>query len=182
MGKRGIRIGERVQISGVTGDVINMGMLQFQLREFDVEEDRFTGHVATFSNSLVFVSPAIGLLNRCRRPGLRTNCQSRTVQARRAWFRHALFRMGSADFPSTGRNASTLPRSVGGNHFAPLRKLCGMWNSIIFAICPPKPLHCSDNITKARQTPKWIDSAKRRAEFRAVAGERSCPRQICECL
>jgi hypothetical protein len=37
-------------------------MLQFQLREFDVEEERFTGHVATFSNSLVFVSPAIGLL------------------------------------------------------------------------------------------------------------------------
>jgi len=32
------------------------------LREFDVDEGRFTGHVATFSNSLVFVSPATGLL------------------------------------------------------------------------------------------------------------------------
>jgi len=32
------------------------------LREFDVEEGRFTGHIATFSNSLVFVSPAVGLL------------------------------------------------------------------------------------------------------------------------
>jgi hypothetical protein len=62
MGKRGIRIGDRIQVSGISGDVINMGMLQFQVREFDVEEDRFTGHVATFSNSLVFVSPAIGLL------------------------------------------------------------------------------------------------------------------------
>jgi Mechanosensitive ion channel len=62
MGKRGIRIGDRIQVSSITGDVINMGMLQFQLREFDVEEERFTGHVATFSNSLVFVSPAIGLL------------------------------------------------------------------------------------------------------------------------
>jgi small-conductance mechanosensitive channel len=62
MGKRGIRIGDRIQVSGLTGDVINMGMLQFQLREFDVEEERFTGHVATFANSLVFVSPAIGLL------------------------------------------------------------------------------------------------------------------------
>jgi hypothetical protein len=39
-----------------------MGLLQFQLREFDVQKQRFTGHVATFSNSLVFVSPAIGLL------------------------------------------------------------------------------------------------------------------------
>jgi small-conductance mechanosensitive channel len=62
VGKRGIRIGDRVQVSGITGDVINMGLLQFQLREFDAQKQRFTGHVATFSNSLVFVSPAIGLL------------------------------------------------------------------------------------------------------------------------
>src|SRR5712691_3267281 len=62
MGKRGIRIGDRIQVSGITGDVINMGILQFQLREFDVQRARITGHVATFSNSLVFVSPATGLL------------------------------------------------------------------------------------------------------------------------
>jgi hypothetical protein len=62
VGKRGIRIGDRVQVSGVTGDVIDMGLLQFQLREFDVENGRHTGHVATFSNSLVFVSPATGLM------------------------------------------------------------------------------------------------------------------------
>src|SRR6202007_191802 len=70
MGKRGIRIGDRVQVSGITGDVINMGLLQFQLKEFDVEEVRFTGHVATFSNSLVFVSPAIGLLKFNSAPGI----------------------------------------------------------------------------------------------------------------
>jgi hypothetical protein len=62
VGKRGIRIGDRVQVSGITGDVINMGLLQFQLREFDVQKQGYTGHVATFSNSLVFPSPAIGLL------------------------------------------------------------------------------------------------------------------------
>jgi len=62
VGKRGIRIGDRVQVSGVTGDVIDMGLLQFQLREFDVENGRHTGHVATFSNSLVFVSPATSLM------------------------------------------------------------------------------------------------------------------------
>jgi hypothetical protein len=60
LGKRGIRIGDRVQISGVTGGVIDMGLLQFQLREFDAEIGRYTGHVATFSNSLVFISPATG--------------------------------------------------------------------------------------------------------------------------
>jgi hypothetical protein len=62
VGKRGIRIGDRVQVSGITGDVIDMGLLQFQLREFDAENGRYTGHVATFSNSLVFVSPATGLM------------------------------------------------------------------------------------------------------------------------
>jgi small-conductance mechanosensitive channel len=62
VGKRGIRIGDRVQVSAVIGDVIDMGLLQFQLREFDVENQRYTGHVATFSNSLVFVSPATGLV------------------------------------------------------------------------------------------------------------------------
>ena len=62
VGKRGIRIGDRVQVSTVIGDVIDMGLLQFQLREVDVESGRYTGHVATFSNSLVFVSPATGLL------------------------------------------------------------------------------------------------------------------------
>ena len=62
VGKRGIRIGDRVQVSGIIGDVIDMGLLQFQLREFDVEKGRFTGRVATFSNSLVFLSPATGLM------------------------------------------------------------------------------------------------------------------------
>ena len=69
MGKRGIRIGDRIQVSSITGDVINMGMLQFQLREFDVLKQRFTGHVATFSNSLVFVAPATGLLKFNSAPG-----------------------------------------------------------------------------------------------------------------
>jgi small-conductance mechanosensitive channel len=69
LGKRGIRVGDRVQISGITGDVINMGLLQFQLREFDVKEGEFTGLVATFSNSLVFLSPATGLLKVSSSPG-----------------------------------------------------------------------------------------------------------------
>lgn len=63
IGKRGIRIGDRVRISGVTGDVIDIGLLQFQVREFDLNKQQFTGHIATFSNSFVFVSPATGLVN-----------------------------------------------------------------------------------------------------------------------
>ena len=83
LGKRGIRVGDRVQVSGIAGDVINMGLLQFQLREFDVEEGRFTGHVATFSNSLVFVAPAIGLLKFDSAPGKAANAAVNTNETQR---------------------------------------------------------------------------------------------------
>jgi len=62
VGKLGIRVGDRLRISGVTGDVIDVGLLQFQLREVDQDNEQRTGNVATFSNSFVFVSPATGLL------------------------------------------------------------------------------------------------------------------------
>ena len=61
VGRRGIRIGDRVQISGVTGDVTDIGWLQFRLREIDNETHTPTGGVVTFSNSFVFASPATGL-------------------------------------------------------------------------------------------------------------------------
>jgi Mechanosensitive ion channel, beta-domain len=66
VGKRGIRLGDRVQISGVTGDVSDIGWLQFQVREIDSQTKQATGNVVTFSNSLVLAAPGIGLskLNR----------------------------------------------------------------------------------------------------------------------
>src|SRR5215467_3888938 len=61
VGKRGIRIGDRVQVSGVTGDVTDMGWLQFQIKEIDSRTQQATGNVVTFSNSMVLASPATGL-------------------------------------------------------------------------------------------------------------------------
>ena len=61
VGRRGIRIGDRVQISGVTGDVTDIGWLQFQLEEIDSRTQQPTGNVVTFSNSIVLASPATGL-------------------------------------------------------------------------------------------------------------------------
>jgi small-conductance mechanosensitive channel len=61
VGRRGIRIGDRVQISGVTGDVTDIGWLQFQLKEIDARTQQPTGNVVTFSNSFVLASPATGL-------------------------------------------------------------------------------------------------------------------------
>ena len=61
VGRRGIRIGDRVQISGVTGEVTDIGWLQFQLKEIDIRTERPTGNVVTFSNSIVLASPSTGL-------------------------------------------------------------------------------------------------------------------------
>lgn len=61
VGRRGIKIGDRVRISGVTGDVTDIGWLQFRLAEIDTATQQPTGHIVTFSNSFVFASPATGL-------------------------------------------------------------------------------------------------------------------------
>jgi len=64
VGKRGIRVGDRVQISGMTGDVTDIGWLQFQIREIDKETQQPTGNVVTFPNSFVLSSGGLGKSNR----------------------------------------------------------------------------------------------------------------------
>ena len=56
IGKYGVRVGDRVQISGVTGDVIDIGMIRLHLMEVGgTETDRQpTGRVVVFSNAVVF--------------------------------------------------------------------------------------------------------------------------------
>ena len=65
VGKLGLRVGDRVQLSGVTGDVVEIGLMQFQLRELDAPGQP-TGRIVSFSNSFVFVSPATGLFKGIR--------------------------------------------------------------------------------------------------------------------
>lgn len=56
IGKYGVRVGDRVQISGVTGDVIDIGLIRLHLMEVGGSEtDRQpTGRVVVFSNAVVF--------------------------------------------------------------------------------------------------------------------------------
>lgn len=60
VGKPGLRLGDQVQISGVMGEVVEFGLLQFQVREIDTQ-GLPTGRIGSFSNSFVFVSPATGI-------------------------------------------------------------------------------------------------------------------------
>lgn len=55
IGKYGVRVGDRVNISGVTGDVVDIGLVRLQLMEFtEGPAPRPTGRVVAFSNAVVF--------------------------------------------------------------------------------------------------------------------------------
>jgi small-conductance mechanosensitive channel len=64
VGRRGIKLGDRVFISGITGDVADIGWLQFQIREIDKKAEQPTGNVFTFPNSFVLSSGGLGKCNR----------------------------------------------------------------------------------------------------------------------
>ena len=58
IGRYGIRVGDRVQISGVTGDVMDIGLVRLHLMELG-PDGQSTGRVTVFSNS-VFFQPSSG--------------------------------------------------------------------------------------------------------------------------
>jgi small-conductance mechanosensitive channel len=56
VGKYGVRVGDRVQISGVTGNVVDIGLIRLHLMELagPGTDRQPTGRVVVFSNSIVF--------------------------------------------------------------------------------------------------------------------------------
>jgi small-conductance mechanosensitive channel len=56
IGKFGIKVGDRVQVSGVTGDVIDIGLVKLSLMELggNGNDRQPTGRVVVFSNAIVF--------------------------------------------------------------------------------------------------------------------------------
>jgi len=56
IGKYGIRIGDRVQVGSVTGEVVDIGLVRFHLMELSggVADSEPTGRIVAFSHSVVF--------------------------------------------------------------------------------------------------------------------------------
>lgn len=55
IGKYGLRVGDRVQIAGVTGEVVDIGLVRIHLMELSgPAESQPTGRIVAFSNSVVF--------------------------------------------------------------------------------------------------------------------------------
>jgi small-conductance mechanosensitive channel len=69
IGKYGVRVGDRVQIAGVTGEVADIGLVRLHLMEIGKGSGGTpTGRMVVFSNSVVF-QPAAGLFKQI--PGTR---------------------------------------------------------------------------------------------------------------
>jgi small-conductance mechanosensitive channel len=61
IGKYGLRVGDRVQVGNVTGEVIDLGLIRMHLLELTPQEPRGpTGRVVAIANSIVF-QPSGGL-------------------------------------------------------------------------------------------------------------------------
>ncbi|MGC2196317.1 MAG: mechanosensitive ion channel domain-containing protein [Terriglobales bacterium] len=60
IGRFGIRVGDRVQVGTVTGEVVDVGLVRFHLMELSggTADSEPTGRVVAFSNSVVFQSTA----------------------------------------------------------------------------------------------------------------------------
>jgi small-conductance mechanosensitive channel len=59
IGKYGIRVGDRVQVAGITGDVVDIGLVRLHLMEVGGGPgSRPTGRVVAFSNGVVFQANA----------------------------------------------------------------------------------------------------------------------------
>jgi small-conductance mechanosensitive channel len=59
IGKYGVRVGDRVQVAGITGDVVDIGMVRLHLMEITGgTTPRPTGRVVAFSNAVVFQANA----------------------------------------------------------------------------------------------------------------------------
>jgi small-conductance mechanosensitive channel len=56
VGKHGVRVGDRVQVGNVIGEVVDMGLVRLQLMELRGEGSNLTpsGRVVAFANSVVF--------------------------------------------------------------------------------------------------------------------------------
>ncbi len=97
IGKFGIRVGDRVQIAGVNGEVVEVGLVRLQLMELSGAEIP-TGRVVAFSNSIVF-QPASGLFKQI--PG--TNFM---------WHEVTLTLPGGSDYHQVNKNLTAVVNQV----------------------------------------------------------------------
>ena len=111
-----VRLGDRVQIAGVTGEVTNLGLIEFQLKEIAAETGQPTGRVVFFSNSYVLSRPprlcSGRSVDRRKRPRLEHHSGLKLQsQLRRSRSANLIQRIEAAILAASGRCYRHLSRS-----------------------------------------------------------------------
>ncbi len=128
MGRYGIRVGDRVTVAGVTGDVIEVGLIRLYLMELAGTSASLysTGRIAVFSNSVLF-QPTTPLFKQL--PGTQY-----------AWHEVVLPLAPAADYKLLQETLSSAVGAVYKEYENSTNSQNGMFgNSMEITITPPKP-------------------------------------------
>jgi small-conductance mechanosensitive channel len=160
IGKYGIRAGDRVMIGGVSGEVIDVGLVRIHLMEMG-SGDAPTGRVVAFSNSIVFQATA-GLFKQI--PGTSFGWHEITVtlpanvsfsSARERLMKAA--EAGLADFKDEiARQHTAIERAFGGLRGSGLQPVVqleftasGLEALVRYPVAPRQSLEIDERITRA---------------------------------
>ena len=127
IGRYGIRVGDRVTISGVTGDVIEIGMVRIYLQELtgSGSDLRPTGRVVVFSNSVIFQPSALYK----QMPGIDY-----------VWHTAVLTLTAESDFQLAEKTLNAAVDSFFGRYRGEIeRQYRSLEQSVDMHIAPPKP-------------------------------------------
>ncbi|HKS73118.1 MAG TPA: mechanosensitive ion channel domain-containing protein [Terriglobales bacterium] len=141
IGKYGIRVGDRVQIAGVTGDVVDIGLVRLHLME--VGDGGFsarpTGRIVVFSNAVVFQANA-GLFKQV--PGTKF-----------VWHEITLTLPPDSDYHGVENRVMRAVKSV----FAGYKDRMSTEHRKMEQLLTGVPVHNLDPESRLRLTPKGVD-------------------------
>lgn len=141
IGKYGVRVGDRVQVAGVTGDVVDIGLVRLHLME--VGDGGFsarpTGRIVVFSNAVVFQANA-GLFKQV--PGTKF-----------VWHEITLTLPPDSDYHRVENRVMHAVKSV----FAGYKDRMSTEHQKMERLLTGVPVHNLDPESRLRLTPKGVD-------------------------
>lgn len=162
IGKFGVRVGDRVQVSGVSGEVVEVGIIRLHVMELSGAgaDAQPTGRVVAFSNSIVF-QPTAGLFKQV--PGasfmwhevsitLAADSDYHEVEKRMSGAVEAAFKDYQKDFENLRRQVEQTLSSVSVGSFAPKVRLrltpSGLEVIVRFPVRTQKAAEIDDQVTR----------------------------------
>ncbi len=177
IGSRGVRVGDRVQISGITGEVVDIGLVRLHLMELanSGAAAQPTGRVVVFSNSVVF-QPTGGFFKQI--PGtnfiwheikltLAADSDYRAVEQRLMGAVETVFAEYRENMEHQRQRMERALTSVAVNTLRPQSRLCLTQSGLDVVIRYPLELEKAAEVDD-RITREVLDAIERRPKLRLV--------------